>query len=75
MFGNLILGELIQLDLRLIRHSTQFFKHSDVSKIGFPLPYLQFGKKGPKTILKKENMCFPSLNRQIDLVQLVKNVG
>ena len=64
-----------QLDLRLIRHFTQFFKHSDVSKIGFPTPVLQFGNKGPKNVLKKDNMCFPSLNLQIELVQFVKNVG
>ena len=38
-----------QLDPRLIRHCTQFVKHSEVSKIDFQTPVLQFGKKGPKT--------------------------
>ena len=75
MFGNLIIEKLSQLDLTLNRHPTKFFKNSDVSKIGFPTPVLQFGNTGPKTILKKENMCFPSFNLQIELVQLVKNVG
>ena len=64
-----------QLDLGLIRHSTKFFKNSDVSKISFPTTVLQFRNKGPKTIVKKENMCFLFLNLQIELVQLVKNVG
>ena len=59
MFGNLIFEELIQLDLRLIRHPTKFFKHSDAFKIGFPASVLQFANKIPKTILKKTEQMFP----------------
>ena len=42
-----------QLDPRLIRHFTKFFKHSDVSKIGFPTPVLQFGNNLPRNIWKR----------------------
>lgn len=50
MFGDLLLEELIHLDLRLIRHSTKFSKHRDVSRICFPTLVLQFVNKCPSTV-------------------------
>ena len=67
---NLILGKLIRVGSETHpRHSIKYFIFSNVSNIGFPTPVLQFGNKGSKTLLKKENMCFSSMDLHIELVQ------